>query len=324
MELKNSDIKDMGTVDQLRQERNGRTIPLARFYADYKKDSSNICYGFVEGKNDPSYYRTIINNLLPPKCSIILYPSNGKENVKKIFEEINKRNYPQDRISFFMDRDLSSIIPDSNLIIAPNVYVTDNYSIENDILSDETLGNIICDILGFSSLPVEDLNKIKECYNIQKTKFQHIMMPIMANIILWKKLDCKPSNYNNLKVKDFIQINKCIISLQVSFQELIQILYTQSNMKYEIYDESTVEKIIKEIEEKKLSRQILRGKYLSVFFIKFCNSLYNDCNHMGFQREKGRELNINDIMDTIAPRSKPPYSLLHFIHKAILPYFNKI
>lgn len=60
MELRNLENK-MGTVDNLRQERKGRTIPLARFYADFKVGSTKTCYGFVEGDDDPSYYRTIIN-----------------------------------------------------------------------------------------------------------------------------------------------------------------------------------------------------------------------------------------------------------------------
>ena len=46
----------MGTVDTLRQERKGRTVPLQQFLSEYKQDVK-ICYGFVEGKDDPSYYR---------------------------------------------------------------------------------------------------------------------------------------------------------------------------------------------------------------------------------------------------------------------------
>ena len=40
----------MGTVETLRQERNGRTIPLQLFLSEYKKDEK-ICYGFVNAKS---------------------------------------------------------------------------------------------------------------------------------------------------------------------------------------------------------------------------------------------------------------------------------
>lgn len=64
----------MNFVETIREERNERTVPLSQFYSEYKK-SSNICYGFVEGKDDPSYYRHVINSKLPCNCSIVLYPS---------------------------------------------------------------------------------------------------------------------------------------------------------------------------------------------------------------------------------------------------------
>lgn len=310
---------EMNTVEQLKLERNGRTVPLARFYEDYKTDASNICYGFVEGKDDPSYYRPIINNLLPQGCYIILYPSNGKENVKYIYEEISKRGFQHNRISFFMDRDLSCIVEDPNLIKDdPNVYITDNYSIENDILSDDTLGNIL-DIIGLTTLSVKDTTAIKELFVTQKGLFEQGMKFIMANIILWKRENLKPSNYNNLKVKDLIKIERCKVSF-VPQQEMIDVLYKQSNMQREFYDEHTINKILIEIDEKNLAQKITRGKYLSSFFIEFCNSLSENSSEIGFPKpHKRRLLCNNDIIDIIAPRSKPPQSLKCFITDIIVP-----
>lgn len=323
MELRNLENK-MGTVDNLRQERKGRTIPLARFYADFKVGSTKTCYGFVEGDDDPSYYRTIINNKLPKGCSIILYSSNGKENVKYIFEEISKRDYPANRITYFIDRDLSLIIEDPNLISGTQVYVTDNYSIENDILSEDTFINVAQDLLGFSTLPLNELERLKKYYISAKEKFENIMTPIMANIIHWKKCNCKPANYKNLKIKDIIIVKDGIVNFKSSLEEAISILYRQSQVDLSYHQKDKIEMIMNYITERKLSSKILRGKYLAVFFVKFCNSLYDDYENIGFNREKGRKISDNDIMDSIAPRSTPPESLVSFIDNAILSYYKQL
>lgn len=316
----------MSTVDTLRSERNGRTIPLARFYSDFKIASTNICYGFVEGKDDPSYYRTIINNHLPTGCSIILYQSNGKENVKYIFDELSKRNYPSNRISFFMDRDLSPMVDDPHLIEDRQVYVTDLYSIENDILSEDTLINVMQDILGFSFFSIEELNKMKQHFKKERGCFEDLMMPIMANIIFWKRNNLKPANYKNLRIKDLIILSDtCMVSLRYPIEKTVQILYKQSNVDYDkYYNKEAVDNIISEINEKDFGKQILRGKYLASFFIEYCNSLCDHCDNMGIYRNNGRKLCANDIMDTVAPRSKPPYSLVHFVKSTIMQYYNEL
>lgn len=314
----------MSTVDALRAERNGRTIPLARFYSDFKIASTNICYGFVEGKDDPSYYRTIINNYLPQGCSIILYQSNGKENVKYIYDELSQRNYPSNRISFFMDRDLSPIINDPNLIKNPQVYITDFYSIENDILSEDTLTNVMQDILGFSFASIKEVDIIKQHFNKERDNFENLMIPIMANIIFWKRNGLKPANYRNLRIKDLISINNaCVVSFRYNIEETIQILYKQSNVDYDkYYNRDIVDDIISEITKRALGKQILRGKYLAAFFIEYCNSIYEHCDNIGIHRHNGRKLCASDIMDTIAPRSKPPYSLVCFINSTIMQYYK--
>lgn len=324
MELKSLENK-MSTVETLRAERNGWTVPLTLFYSDFKA-SSDICYGFVEGKDDPSYYRPIIDRYLEPVGgSIKLYQSNGKKNVKCIYNELSKRNYPSNRISFFMDRDLSCIVDDLNLIEGNRVYITDNYSIENDILSEDTLGFIMQEILGFSSISLESLDVVKQRFKKERKNFESLMIPIMANIIFWKRNDLSPANYNNLNIKNLIVFDSnCRVSFRQAEEETIKILYSQSGVDYDkYYNKETIDSIIREIKERDLSTQILRGKYLSAFFVEYCNSLYEHCNSMGITRDKGRKLSARDIIETIAPRSRPPQSLVCFIKNTIMVYYNE-
>ena len=315
----------MGTVETLRQERNGRTIPLQLFLSEYKKDEK-ICYGFVEGKDDPSYYRRIINDKIDIDCKIILYPSNGKGNVKYVFDEIHKnKNISNERIVYFMDRDLSSFVEDNNLIIDSHVYVTDNYSIENDILNADTLEFVMQDILGFSATPMKELHRLKELYNLQFCDFSDKMLPIMANIIMWKRRNYNHANYNNFNIEDIFIVRDGVISFKTSVGDIINVLYAKSRVDYSKQDANEVSNIIMEVKERGLCKQIIRGKYLASFFILFCNSIYKDCVNIGITKiHKGRCLCSRDIMETIAPRCRAPQSLIDFINNTIIQYYKGV
>lgn len=316
----------MGTVDKLRQEREGRTVPLQQFLSEFKKDAK-VCYGFVEGKDDPSYYRRIINNQIDTGCNVVLYPCNGKEFVKYVLNEIRKReDIPIDRIVYFMDRDLSSVINDENLIIDSHVYITDNYSIENDILNSDTLGAVMQDLLGFCTMPMEDVEKVKKLYNEQLLDFETKMLPIMANIIMWKRKAIEPAYYNKLKVKDIFKVSNGQLQQKVTDDRKTEILYKQSEVDYSKYNKDDVDSLITELQEKSIIHKIVRGKYLAVFFIMFCNSVYNEYANLGISAptNKGRELSNRDIMETIALRARVPQSLKLFIENTIVDYFNKL
>ncbi|MDD6581088.1 MAG: DUF4435 domain-containing protein [Bacteroidales bacterium] len=316
----------MGTVDRLRQEREGRTVPLAQFLDDYKKDAAKLCYGFVEGKDDPSYYRTVIKNKINNDCKILLYPSGGKGNVKYVYEEIHKRDLPNDRIVYFMDRDLSSVIEDGNIIIDSHVYITDNYSIENDILNSDTLESVMQDLLGFSTTPMEEIEKVKKLYNEQLLDFETKMLPIMANIIVWKRKRIKPANYSQLKINKLFKVKDGSLSQIVTDDEIIKKLYQDSQADYSKYSKTDADNVIREIQDASLVHQIVRGKYLSVFFIMFCNSLYKEYANMGISAptNNGRELSDRDIMETIAPRARVPQSLNAFIDNTIMHYYRNL
>ena len=315
----------MGTVDTLRGERNGRTVPLTSFFEAYKSDSNCICYGFVEGKDDPSYYRNAINNKLKSNCSIQLFPSNGKENVKYVFEEVRKRNYNHDKIIYIMDKDLSDFIDDPNIIEDPFVYITDNYSFENDILNENTLACVMHDLLGFAETSLNELNIAKERYKNVRGDFEDKMLPIMANIIIWKRNNTKPANYNNLDVKKLFKIDKCILEEKKESNDAIRELYKCSEVDFAKYDANVEKKVIREIKKKSSPSKILRGKYLSPLFIMFCNSLYKDSSVIGVTRRyKGRLLGEKDITETIAVRARIPDSLSTFIDNTLVRYFDQV
>lgn len=314
----------MNTVDSLREARDGNTVPLALFYSEYKNDE-NTCYGFVEGKDDPSYYRNIIQHKIGPKYSIILYPAGGKKKVKYIYDKLHENARSISKVVYFMDRDLSDLVDDDNIIKDETVYITDQYSIENDFLNENTLEYAAQDLLGFSKMTKNEKAQIKNLYKKQFELFKDAMIPIMTHIIIWKRRSIKNATYNNLKIEKLFEVKDGNLINKKSTEENIKVLYTQSKVVCFEIENNERENILREIQSKNISCNIIRGKFLAEFFVMFCNSLYEDYKKIGINKtNNGRRLSIRDIMETIAPRARSPESLDHFIDSVILPYFMTV
>ena len=110
------------------------------FLLYFKKDEK-IVYGFVEGKDDPSFYCGLIDSHMPTELEVKLVPSGNKDKVLKVFEEMDCPRYPKKRVCFSVDQDLSDFI-EGNRHPGENLYVMDNYSIETEAMNIRTMERI--------------------------------------------------------------------------------------------------------------------------------------------------------------------------------------
>ena len=97
------------------------------FLTRYSK-TAKVVYGFVEGKDDLSYYQGFVDQILPDDWEVELWPAGNKNRVYGIYKDLDWRRFPKKRVCFFVDRDLSDLIPEK-LVTDINIYVTDDYSI---------------------------------------------------------------------------------------------------------------------------------------------------------------------------------------------------
>ena len=308
-------------VNELRESRNNRTVVYTEFLEEYNKLCTGTYYGFVEGKDDPSFYRCLINKELPISHKIYLYPAGNKESVKKTYECFDWRRFSKNRIVFLMDRDLSSLINDKNIINDRNVYITDKYSIENDIVSRDTCEAVLRDIMGFATTKQQSIDSVLDLFDKAKDEFEKAMLPVMANIVFWKRNNILQANYKNIKINKIIKIEQGKIVFLRKEEDIIELIYMQSNVNIKELNKIEVQKIEQEIAY--MYTTIIRGKYLSKFFIFFCNSIYNDKNSLNIEKtHSGATLGEGDIMRIVAPRCRLSNSLKDFIHKTLLYNYN--
>ena len=243
--------------------------------------------------------------------------------ISQTYEQLSNRGLLSNRITFFIDRDISDIVPDTNLIISDYVYITDSYSIENSIISFSAVIDTLQDVMGFSLLSTTEMNIIKGLYESQLQTFQLMMLPIMANICYWKRTGIK-GNYHDYRINQLFSISNGYIHTTLSQLEQLQNFYHHSCVDFDTdYDSTKANAELDLIKSKKEAYAIIRGKYLSQFFIMFCNSIYTDCAKLNINKSnKGRQLGGNDIMQVTAPRTRTPRSLEEFISITICQYYK--
>ncbi|MCI0562242.1 MAG: DUF4435 domain-containing protein, partial [Nitrososphaera sp.] len=80
----------------------------------YYKRAGNVVYGFVEGSQDPSFYRGIIDSFLPSGWHAKLFQAGSREKVVQTCLEMDWKRFDTRRVCFFVDRDLTAFLSSSD------------------------------------------------------------------------------------------------------------------------------------------------------------------------------------------------------------------
>ncbi len=302
---------------------NNRITVQHEFKLRYKKNS-NIIYGFVEGKEDPSFYRGFLENNLPEKWSVELWPSGGKDNVLEIYSKFDWRSFDKTQILFFIDKDLSEYTQE-NLPEETNIYVTDNYSIENGIVNSNTCDRVLREVCGFSFLKYDDAEKIHIVFIEQLEFFQKSLITIMSDIIVWRKENRKAC-LNDIYMKHLFKIKNGIISPIEKPKNHINVsnyIHKQCNLETDNLEKS--KNIAKQFKDNKDYLRLIRGKYLFWYLIEFCLSIYKDYKTLPFVDIVNKPKMVVNLSQSngivqIAPRSRIPNSLRYFFSQTIEKY----
>lgn len=143
-------------------------------------------FAFYEGDEDPSFYRQFIVQILNGEYELEEIIAGCKNNVLKLQKSIDWNRYNTKQIAFFVDRDLSFWLdqPDE---YGDNVYVTDEYSVENYICNNQIFRVWLQRFEGFSRASKKEIDDMVGVYKALKPVFEKLMMPIMAKAVVAKK-----------------------------------------------------------------------------------------------------------------------------------------
>lgn len=296
------------------------------FLSRYKHNSMCV-YGFVEGKDDPSFYRGAIENNLPEGWSVDLWSVGNKEKVIELHNCFDWTRFSKNRVVFFIDKDLSYFLGEK-LPTDSNVYITDKYSIENDIVSRNTCDRVLTEVCSLNMIDKYDKDKILGLFDKQLAIFQKKMTPLMAWIIHWKRSGSRPS-LNDILMKHLFIVKVgelCSITSPKSFSSPEEYIHKQCNIIYKPI--SKIAAVIREFKTANGPQKFIRGKYELWFFIEFVLSIYKNITRFSNRYTKSPKMNVTlsqtNAITLIAARARIPSTLKNFLDKTHVKYVKEL
>ena len=234
----------------------------------------------------------------------------------------------QDNKFFFLLIVILSNFLDKKNPAGINIYVTDGYSIENDIVNRSTCNRLLCEVFNFATLPKELIDDIINLFEEQLSIFYELNVQTMAWILHWKRSGEKPY-LNNIEMKHLFTCSCGKISLKRNPKgknDVSEYIHTQCNIPYDrTINISLVEK---ELRKSGKSLQLIRGKYLLWFLIEFALSVNKDICKIFSDIKSPPKVRVSISQSNgvvfIAPRARIPESLKLFLDSTCCLYIQKL
>ena len=295
------------------------------FLAGYSKTKKAV-YGFVEGKEDLSFYRGFIEQLVPDDWQVELWSAGNKSRVYWIHSALDRQEFPKKRIGFFVDRDLSDLIPEQ-LTIDINIYVTDSYSIENSVVERNMCRRILADICGFSEADHSELERVCDLFEQQLEVFLKSMIPIMASILSWRR-SRENANLDNIHMKDLFSFSDGVLQIKSYPKEYpSEIAYIHGGCGISLDPSTDLLPLKSELITNETYRRFTRGKYMLWFLVEFCRSVREDALRLFKSLPKVPKMHLNlslkNAMIVMDTRGQLPESLREFVNSTFCSYIEE-
>jgi hypothetical protein len=292
------------------------------FLLIYQQEEQCV-YGFVEGKDDPCFYHSLIQQELPEKWSVKLIPSGSRDKVIRAHQSFNWNNYSRTRICFFVDRDMHDFLC-KPMVAESNVYVTDGYSIENFILEWRVLNSFLYSVYEINLLHPDDESKIKQIVQVNEEIFFEAMLPLMGQIMLWRQSGAK-ANLNNLKLDAFFSFKEGTFQVR---EDLILLKESSDQIGCECSDADDISAAVEKIRLHARSRMMIRGKYVLWFFVKQCEAIWESIPKLSpnFPKKPNKrlEFGLKNAMVHLGPYAYAPNTLKEFIKQNYLSFISQV
>lgn len=300
------------------------SVPYHEFLLRYKSRAL-VVYGLVEGKQDPMFYKGVIESRLPAAWEVELIRAGNKAAVLKALEVFDWQRFSRRRICFFVDRDLddftSTAPPDRE-----NLYITDAYSIENTVCSFGTFRRVVEEVLNISGLTDDECAELRTRFESNLAAFQEALVAVMVQILIWRRNGSRPKA-ENFEPRDMFFFAGGNLALRDQFlEEAGRISHVASALALTASDLESIKRTEEEFRACAGRENFIRGKYILWFFVEYCLELHRSVSKV-FSRFSGSPkmhttLGVANAMLLVGPRSRCPTSLEEFLKRTYLRFIG--
>jgi hypothetical protein len=304
-------------------------MPAFHEFMQAYRGSAREVYAFVEGKDDPLFYRGFIEGIIDPSWRVRFISAGGKRAVREAYADMDWERFSKQRVCFFVDRDLSDFTGDV-IQAAPNMYVTDMYSIENEVLNSQALLRVLSEVFDVN-LNHEDEEKIVNLYFDNLLEFTERMVPLTAQIVLWRMGgdDSYRPNLKNLKMNSLFCFKDSKLSLvdtEGGMQSFLSLCSAQVQCPLHGQQErAAVEVMLRAVYP---PYRTVRGKYVFWFFSVSVIDIHSNIHLLtgSFQAPPKPRYTFNSgtALGLVAPRLRAPDSLRTFVASNFCAYISSV
>lgn len=287
------------------------------------KPHEKVVYGLVEGKEDPMFYRGLIEQALPSGWEAELIPAGNRDAVLNAYGDFDWSRYRTERICFFVDRDLTEFCG-RKAFECNNLYITDNYSIENEVINFGTFRRVLEEVFNISSLTEAELRVLKESFEKNVEFFNESLSPLMAQIILWHRAGLNPC-LSDIPIRDYFHFKAGTLALNAQFAAIgDRIAYAAISLGLPASAIGELQTCEAEFRQKHGPKRFVRGKYYLWFFLEFAGDVHRNLPAVLPSRTAAPKLKVSlgpkNAMVVIAPRLRCPESLAAFIKQTYVQF----
>lgn len=147
-------------------------------------------------------------------------------------------------------------------------------------------------------------------------------MPLMGQILLWRKLDAK-ANLNNLKLDHIFSFSEARF-VSDTRNKLLEVASRQIGCA--LCDDNDVLAAEGEVRSHAKPWMMVRGKYILWFLVKQCEAIWEAIpkllSRFSGKPSKRMEYGLNNAMVVFAPRARIPESLKEFVERNYLAFID--
>ena len=266
-------------------------------------------HAFCEGYEDPAFYKSSVEKFAETR-KLFFYRCHGKAKTYKLYSEVTARVGHYRHVLFFVDKDLSDVIPE----IYPTderIYVTDYYSVENYLVTEEIVRKIFADyvilkkcILPKDAVPVRFSEELK--------RFRKLIMPIMAWTVCLRRKGYDVA-LQNLKLQEIFFIDD---DLRIHRQRsILGYLIAKADVPNSRSLWSDLKVVMRELIALQPQR-VVRGKFEGWFLVQFVKAATEQVRTAA--QAKGGDIEVklqieqSNMVSLLAGYSTAPDSLARF------------
>ena len=298
-----------------RESINETVLKIKQIYS--KSPTSKNMYIIVEGKDDVTFYGMKAEIYRSSDFRLQVIPAGNRKKVVDTYQKLDWNIFSKSNILFIVDRDLSDYTSEETPE-DENIYVTDNYSIENDICSANTFIKILKYLAELNDIDDADETDLLSFYHRSEQQFFDIATPIMALILYWKLHGIK-ANYANLNFRNIFQLESHNLILSSEFSNLNEAIMYVCDKSNTEYDSSVdLEHYIALLTKEYAPIHFVRGKYLSCFFSAIINYTVANAKDILRSKKEGRlsvTIGNKDLIAKLSGYMDTPVSLHTFLNK---------